>query len=75
MISAFPEEKPILHQGEPRTDLVSLVSALLPALINQARFKPSEILVAGTWRILTDADMEAGSALDDADLLVPETAG
>ncbi|HKM63525.1 MAG TPA: arginyltransferase [Acidisphaera sp.] len=40
----------------------------------KARFRPSEILVAGTWRMLTDADMDAG-ALDDADLLVPETAG
>jgi len=46
MISAFPEERPILRQGEPRTDIVSLFSALMPALINQARFKPDELALA-----------------------------
>ena len=46
MISAFPEERPILRQGEPRTDIVSLFSALMPALINQARFKPDELTLA-----------------------------
>jgi hypothetical protein len=46
MISAFPEEKPIRRQGEPRTDIVSLLSALMPALINQARFKPDELALA-----------------------------
>ena len=46
MISAFPEEKPILRQGEPRTDIVSLFTALMPALINQARFKPDELALA-----------------------------
>jgi Patatin-like phospholipase len=46
MISAFPEEKPILRQGEPRTDIVGLFSALMPALINQARFKPDELALA-----------------------------
>jgi len=46
MISAFPEEKPILRQGEPRTGIVSLFSALMPALINQARFKPDELALA-----------------------------
>ena len=41
----------------------------------KARFRPSEILVSGTWRMLTDAEV-AGDA-DEAHergLLVPETA-
>jgi Patatin-like phospholipase len=46
MISAFPEEKPIRQEGEPHTDIVSLFSALMPALINQARFKPDELALA-----------------------------
>jgi hypothetical protein len=46
MISAFPEEKPILRQGEPRIDIASLFSSLMPALINQARFKPAELALA-----------------------------
>ncbi len=46
MISPFPEEKPILGEGEPATDIVSLFSSLMPALIDQARFKPSELALA-----------------------------
>ncbi len=46
MISPLPEEKPILPEGEPGMDVVSLFSALMPALINQARFKLSELALA-----------------------------
>ncbi len=46
MVSPFPELKPIAPGGRPAPDLVSSFSALLPALIDQARFKPSEIVLA-----------------------------
>ena len=46
MMSPFPEEKPILSQGKPGMDLVSLFTSLMPALIDQARFKPSELALA-----------------------------
>jgi leucyl-tRNA---protein transferase len=39
----------------------------------KARFRPSEILVAGTWRMLTEAEA-AGAHTDEALPLVPETA-
>ena len=40
------EEKPILSEGEPAMDIVSLFSSLIPSLIDQARFKPSELVLA-----------------------------
>jgi hypothetical protein len=46
MVSPFPELKPIAPEGKPVPDLVSSFSALMPALIDQARFKPSEIVRA-----------------------------
>ncbi len=46
MVSPFPELKPIAPEGQPARDIVSIFSALLPALIDQARFKPSEITLA-----------------------------
>jgi hypothetical protein len=46
MISPFPEAKPILAADEPGWDIVSIISALLPSLIDQARFKPSELVLA-----------------------------
>ncbi len=46
MVSPFPELKPIAPEGRPVPDLVSSFSALMPALIAQARFKPSEIVRA-----------------------------
>jgi hypothetical protein len=46
MVSPFPEQKPIAPEGLPARDIVSIFSALLPALIDQARFKPSEITLA-----------------------------
>jgi arginyl-tRNA--protein-N-Asp/Glu arginylyltransferase len=39
----------------------------------KARFRPSEVLVAGTWRMLTEAEV-AGAAPAAALHLVPETA-
>jgi hypothetical protein len=46
MVSPFPELKPIAPEGRPASELMSSFSALLPALIDQARFKPSEIILA-----------------------------
>ena len=46
MISPFPEPKPILAEGQPNLDIVSLFSALMPALIDQARFKPGQLALA-----------------------------
>ncbi|MGH6852374.1 MAG: hypothetical protein ACREDJ_04075, partial [Methylocella sp.] len=46
MVSPFPELKPIKPEGRPASDIVSIFSALLPALIGQARFKPGEIALA-----------------------------
>jgi hypothetical protein len=46
MVSPFPELKPIAPEGKPVPDLVSSFSALMPALIAQARFKPDEIVLA-----------------------------
>ena len=38
----------------------------------KARFRPSEILVSGTWRMLTDAEIDGEKATEE---LVQETAG
>ncbi len=38
----------------------------------KARFRPSEILVSGTWRMLTDAEVDGERTTQ---VLVPETAG
>ncbi|MBY6241691.1 patatin-like phospholipase family protein [Methylosinus sp. Sm6] len=46
MISPFPEPKPIRNEGEPAMDIVSLFRSLMPSLIDQARFKPSELALA-----------------------------
>jgi hypothetical protein len=39
----------------------------------KARFRPSEILAGGSWRMLTDADL-ANQGSRTGTLLVPETA-
>ena len=39
----------------------------------KARFRPSEILAGGTWRMLTDADL-GSTECKTGTLLVPETA-
>jgi hypothetical protein len=46
MISPFPVAKPILAEGQPGLDIVSLFTALMPALIDQARFKPTQLALA-----------------------------
>jgi Patatin-like phospholipase len=46
MVSPFPELKPIKPEGQPALDILSIFSALMPALIDQARFKPSELVLA-----------------------------
>jgi hypothetical protein len=46
MISPFPEVKPIRAEGQPAADVLSVFSALMPSLINQARFKPIELVRA-----------------------------
>lgn len=46
MVSPFPERRPIALQGQPAADLMSIYRALLPSLIDQARFKPSELVLA-----------------------------
>jgi hypothetical protein len=46
MVSPFPELKPIAPQGLPASNILGIFSALLPTLIDQARFKPSEIILA-----------------------------
>ena len=46
MVSPFPELKPIDPEGKPSTDILTIAAALLPALIDQARFKPGEIALA-----------------------------
>jgi hypothetical protein len=46
MISPFPEEKPILPEGQPGLDIVAVFRSLMPALIDQARFKPSQLALA-----------------------------
>jgi hypothetical protein len=46
MVSPFPEPPTFLPEGQPAEELVSVIRALFPALINQARFKASELVPA-----------------------------
>ncbi len=46
MVSPFPPEKPVQAASKPAPDIFSIASALLPSLIDQARFKPSELALA-----------------------------
>lgn len=46
MISPFPEPPAFLPDGQPLPELVNILRALFPALINQARFKASELAPA-----------------------------
>jgi hypothetical protein len=48
MIDPFPQPPKFAGDGKPAADVVSAVAALLPALINQARFKPSELAEAAS---------------------------
>jgi hypothetical protein len=42
MIDPFPEPPSFATEEKPASDIVNVAAALFPALINQARFKPSE---------------------------------
>lgn len=53
MIDPFPAPPTFLSDGQPDSALVSVVKALLPALINQARFKPSELLLAASEAVFS----------------------
>ena len=46
MISPFPEPPTFLAEGRPPAEIVAVLQALYPALIDQARFKPTELLPA-----------------------------
>ena len=46
MVSPFPEPPPFLPESKPVAELVPVIRALFPALINQARFKVEELVPA-----------------------------
>jgi hypothetical protein len=46
MVAPFPEPPAFLPDGQPVPELVNVVRALFPALINQARFKATELAPA-----------------------------
>jgi patatin-like phospholipase len=46
MVSPFPEPPAFLPDGQPAAELVAVVRALFPTLIDQARFKPAELVPA-----------------------------
>jgi hypothetical protein len=46
MVSPFPEPPTFLPDGAPPAEIVAVVQALFPALIDQARFKPAELFPA-----------------------------
>ena len=51
MISPFPEQKPIRAANDPRLDIMSIVAALFPSLIDQARFKPEALVLAAEDKV------------------------
>ena len=46
MVAPFPEPPPFLPEGQPHPELIALMRALLPTLMTQARFRPSELAMA-----------------------------
>jgi hypothetical protein len=46
MVSPFPEPPTFLPEGAPPAELVAVLRALFPTLIDQARFKPAELFPA-----------------------------
>ncbi len=46
MVSPFPEPPAFLPDDAPPAELVAVLKALFPALIDQARFKPAELIPA-----------------------------
>jgi hypothetical protein len=53
MIDPFPEPPDFLPDNKPDRNLVSLVMTLFPTLKNQARFKPSELVLAADETIFS----------------------
>jgi len=53
MIDPFPEPPDFLPDGMPVPDVLGVASAILPALINQARFKPTELLDAANESVFS----------------------
>jgi patatin-like phospholipase len=48
MIDPFPEPPPFPADNQPEQTLVAVLSRFVPVLINQARFKPSELILAAS---------------------------
>ena len=46
MVSPFPEPPAFLPDAQPAAELVAVIRALFPALIDQSRFKPAELVPA-----------------------------
>ncbi|HUB15097.1 MAG TPA: hypothetical protein VMB34_24325 [Acetobacteraceae bacterium] len=46
MVSPFPEPPAFLPDGQPTAEVVAVIQALYPTLIDQARFKPGELVPA-----------------------------
>jgi hypothetical protein len=53
MVDPFPAPPSFLADGKPNADLASTLTALIPALINQARFKPAELMSAASESIFS----------------------
>jgi hypothetical protein len=51
MIDPFPEPPDFPSDGQPDQALVSVLKAFVPALVNQARFKPTELFLAASQAI------------------------
>jgi hypothetical protein len=67
MVSPFPEPPAFLPDGQPATELVAVLRALFPALIDQAQFKTSELVPAidpddhSRFLIAPDRNIDASS--------------
>jgi hypothetical protein len=46
MVAPFPEPSAFPPQGTPSSGFVAIIKALLPALLNQARFRASDLTPA-----------------------------
>lgn len=46
MVSPFPKHPSNTPEGKAELDIVTIVKSLLPALLDQARFKPTELVLA-----------------------------
>jgi hypothetical protein len=53
MIDPFPAQPAFLPDGEPDSAILSVLKALFPAMLNQARFKPSELILAASEAVFS----------------------